>query len=476
MSDLIKSLLQKLAAGTLAPPERAELSDAIELQGGIQGAGAIQVDGNAPGATLTTHVEIGTATYQIVLTPEAIAALQPPPVASTLFNLPDPPETFVGRAEAEAQLLADLSSGRSRAIVGVRGIGGIGKTALAGKVARQLALHFPDARFAVDLRGSRDIPVHPRDAMEDVIRRFEPATGRLPDDDDQVRELYRGLLSTKRALILLDDARDAAQVARLLPPSPSAAIVTSRALLDLAVGSDIRLENLSRPEAVALLAELLRAPGAEATLDDLADACSNHPLALTVAGRWLAPRLDYVGLDDYVRDIRDNRERLRLAGDPDHDVMGSLDLSLTNLAATDPDLADRWRDLSVFVGPFDAQQAARVAGLDDPDRVRRLCDLGFLDPAGPGRYRLHDLMRDLARRNHPPDRLDTPAARHSALFLEVLRTANEQYKQGGTENILAALGPLCRAPWRLRDACRSRSHLASRPPEWGSPTLGRATA
>ena len=36
------------------------------------------------------------------------------------------------------------------------------------------------------------------------------------------------LLRANKALLILDNARDTAQVAPLLPPSPSAAIVTSR--------------------------------------------------------------------------------------------------------------------------------------------------------------------------------------------------------------------------------------------------------
>ena len=49
-------------------------------------------------------------------------------------------------------LLETLSRGQqAQAIVGVRGIGGVGKSALAARVARQLALQFPDARFAIDL-------------------------------------------------------------------------------------------------------------------------------------------------------------------------------------------------------------------------------------------------------------------------------------------------------------------------------------
>ena len=271
----------------------------------------------------------------------------------------------------------------------------------------------------------------------------------MPDDADQVREIYRGLLGGKRALIILDNARDAEQVAPLLPPAPAATIIT-------ATGADcaawwgggtapIRLRDLSRGEAVKLLAALLaprEAPADE--LDDLARSCVDRPLALTVAGTSLAARREEYSVAGYVAEIEANREALRLEGVPDNDVMGSLDLSLRAVTAREPELAEHWRDLSVFVGAFDAARTAAVAGLDTEaaalTALRRLADLGFVESGGtPGRYRLHDLMRALARRGQPEDRFNAAADRHDAAFLAALAAANDLYLRGGRENVVAAL-------------------------------------
>ena len=62
-------------------------------------------------------------------------------------------------------------------------------------------------------------------------------------------------------------------------------------------------------------------------LDDLARSCVDHPLALTVAGTSLAARREEYSVAGYVAEIEANREALRLEGVPDHDVMGSLDLT-----------------------------------------------------------------------------------------------------------------------------------------------------
>ncbi len=382
----LAAALERLERRAARPEDVATVRAAVEAAGGAVAVGAVTVGGDANNTTIHTDVHIGDKAFDLQLGPELIEVLSPTPPASALFDLPDGPRRFVGRSREEAQLLETLSRGAgAQAIVGLHGVGGIGKTALAARVARQLALQFPDARFALDLRGTRETPVTPRAAMEDVIRRFEPLA-QLPDDEDQIRELYRGLLAGKRALIILDNAKDAEQVAPLLPPAPSAAIVTARALVALPGGaSPIRLGGLSRGEAVELLASLLAPHEASAEeMDALASVCVDHPLALNVAGVALAARWEEYTVAGYAAEIEANREVLRLEGVPDHDVMGSLDLSLRGLTVREPDLVEHWRDLSVFVGTFDAARAAAVAGFEAEDTaraaLRRLADLGFLEP------------------------------------------------------------------------------------------------
>lgn len=70
-------------------------------------------------------------------------------------NLPEPEPHFQGRGEDEAALLDGLArGGGSQATTALRGVGGIGKTALAVRVAHQMLLLYPDAQQLVDLRGT----------------------------------------------------------------------------------------------------------------------------------------------------------------------------------------------------------------------------------------------------------------------------------------------------------------------------------
>ncbi len=368
----------------------------------------------------------------------------PEPAPSRLHNLPPDAAHFTGREREAAALLAALEDGgRAQAITALKGIGGIGKSALAVRVARQLAPAYPAAQILVDLRGTAPDPVTPIAAMEEIIRRFEPGA-QLPDDAAAVAEIYRDLLGQHKALLILDNARDNAQVQDLIPPPPSAAIITSRRQIDLPGVASHRLDNLARADAVALLGALFAPAVPEANvLDGLSAACADHPLSLTVAGTYAANRANRIDLARYAAEITERRETLRLAGVAGHDVMAALALGLDRLAEEDPALAERWRDLAVFPADFDAAAVAAVWQDGEApvcDGLRGLEDAGFLEPgAGPERYRVHDLMRDLARHGQAVDRFAGPEARHGTHFLAVLSAADDLYLEGGAEKVLEGL-------------------------------------
>jgi tetratricopeptide (TPR) repeat protein len=363
-----------------------------------------------------------------------------------LHNLPPDVAHFKGRGAEEAAILAALKGGgATQAITALKGIGGIGKSALAVRVARQLDKHYPAAQMLVDLRGTEADPLTPRAAMEDVIRRFDP-DAQLPDDDDRVLEVYRGILAQLKSLLILDNARDGAQVQSLLPPLPSAAIITSRRQINLPNVISHGLDNLGHADAVALLADLFEhhaptnVPGKD-ILERLAAACADHPLALTVAGIYAANHAGRIDLEIHAAQIEERRETLKLAGVDGFDVMAGLALSLDRLAEENPTLAERWRDLAVFPADFDALAAAAVWAVEDAcDSLLALEDAGFLEPGSAAeRFRLHDLMRDLARLNQREERFATAEASHGAHFLSVLNTAKEFYRKGGAQNALDGL-------------------------------------
>ncbi len=116
--------------------------------------------------------------------------------------------------------------------------------------------------------------------------------------------------------MVLDNARNAAQVRALLPGSATcAAVVTSRDSLDGLVSRDgaqvVRLGTLAADDALTVLADVA---GASGLRDDpaaarLAALCDGLPLALRIAGARLAGRPDVTAADLAER-FADERRRL----------------------------------------------------------------------------------------------------------------------------------------------------------------------
>lgn len=233
-------------------------------------------------------------------------------------QLPAPPRVFVGR-DAELAVLDEVMTGGA---VAISGVGGIGKTSLALRWAHQNLARFPDGQLYVNLRGFDPTwsPLRP----EAVVLQFLAALGvppaALPADPQGRFALYRSLAAGRRLLMVLDNARDAAQVEPLLPGSETCAvIITSRNrpgglgvrgthLLDLAV--------LAELEARELLARHLgaeRVTGEPTVVDDFVRWCGGLPLAISiVASRAGAnPRFR---LEVLARELADTSARLD-AGD-----------------------------------------------------------------------------------------------------------------------------------------------------------------
>src|SRR5439155_27369016 len=113
-------------------------------------------------------------------------------------------------------------------ISGLQGLGGVGKTTLALKLAEQLTPHYPDAQFYLDLKGVSPQPLSAAEAMAHVIRAYHP-TAKLPEAEAEVRGLYQSVLHGQCALLLMDNAASREQVEPLIPPAHCALLVTSRA-------------------------------------------------------------------------------------------------------------------------------------------------------------------------------------------------------------------------------------------------------
>ena len=226
---------------------------------------------------------------------------RPRPEHSSPAQLPSELPLFVGRTATMATV-SRLVTNPSRVkhaprILAFDGMPGIGKTALAIRVAHELATGYPDGQLYLNLHGfranSRAVTVE--EALRDLISGLGVGPGSIPVGRQAMAGLYRTLLHDRRILVVLDDARDAEQLTDLLPSSRDClAVVTSRrrmTALRTSAGADLVSVSLpDREEARTLLLEHLGGrPGVIApVLDALIDECGRLPLALAIAGAHAA--------------------------------------------------------------------------------------------------------------------------------------------------------------------------------------------
>jgi tetratricopeptide (TPR) repeat protein len=349
-------------------------------------------------------------------------------------QIPPPPPDFKGREDEIRDILSSFEKGAT--ITGLRGMGGIGKTALALVLAEKIKIQFPDGQIFVDMRGTSNNPdlppLSPEDAMAQIIRAYNPAD-RLPENTCELRGLYHSVLAGKRVLLLLDNAADGVQVEPLLPPTGCAVLITSRIKFALPGLAEKDLDILPLDKACELLLQI--APRIGNRAEELAKICGRLPIALRNAASALSEKRD-LSVPEYQRRMKDKMERLKL-------VEGSFSLSYDLLT---PGRKKQWRRLSVFPEDFDRCAATAVLKMAPGPSAEALSDLvqwSLVDFASvpdseDGRYRLHDLARLFAESCLEGDELADAQQKHAMYYSRVLSQAEKLYQKGGT-NVLAGL-------------------------------------
>jgi len=330
------------------------------------------------------------------------------PGAALPRQLPAAVRHFTGRQQELRTLTERLDDGDTVVISAIDGTAGVGKTALALHWAHQVAARFPDGQLYVDLRGyDLETPMPPAAALATFLRALGVGGQDIPVELDERATRYRSLLAGRRVLVVLDNAGTADQVRPLLPGTPGCtALVTSRDSLAGLVARDgacrVDLDTLDIADAVTLLRALI---GDRVDIDPvaaraLAEQCARLPLALRVAAERAAT-LPATPLADLVADLTDQQRRLYLldAGrDPRTAVRTVLSWSYRHL---DTETARAFRLAGLHAGDgLDEYALAALVGSTVDDSRRLLAELTrahLVQPAGAGRYTLHDLLRAYAR-------------------------------------------------------------------------------
>jgi tetratricopeptide (TPR) repeat protein/transcriptional regulator with XRE-family HTH domain len=329
-------------------------------------------------------------------------------VRGVMRMLPRDITSFTGRLpELEDLQDAAISAARSPGTVAIRAIGGmpgVGKTALAIHAAHRLTSRFPGGQIFLSLHGHTPgrSPVRPADALGTLLLAIGVPAAQVPAGLEERAALWRDRVADRELLLVLDDVADTQQARPLLPGAGrSLVLLTSRRrLAALEDATAISLDTLPPDDAAALLIRLAARPALDAAdpaVLEITRLCGFLPLAIGMLGRQLHHHPAWTAAGR-AAELAAAVDRLELLATENVSVTAAFDLSYQDLA---PELQRLFRRLSLHPGAeIDAPAAAALGGADVTGARRgleALYDQHLLTEVAPGRYRMHDLLREHAR-------------------------------------------------------------------------------
>jgi tetratricopeptide (TPR) repeat protein/DNA-binding SARP family transcriptional activator len=374
---------------------------------------------------------------------------------------------FTGRAAELTRLDGWLNSEQAQSsvpVVLISGMPGIGKTALAVHATRIFGDQYRE-QFFVELRSPDGTAVDPVAALGTLLRALGVAERVIPASAEDRVTLWRSRLAGKRALVVLDDAADSAQLRLLLPGAPGCAVLitTRRKSIDLPGMRWMALEPLPPADAVGLFT---RTAG-EGRQDDEAGVsavlrlCGNVPQEVQFAARELQRHPAW--------SIEELRVRLLQSPVGHRELGAGLDLTYRHLM---PDAQRLLRRLALDPAPrFSRDAAAALAGgqslSDIHHALDTLTDYNLIEEAATGCYVFHDVVREYARRLAEDQ--DSAADREHAIdrlldyYLDLADRADRlMHPFHRRIPVTVGYAPANSPPWQTRADCRQQME-AERP-------------
>ncbi|MBX7215130.1 MAG: tetratricopeptide repeat protein [Thermoflexales bacterium] len=297
-------------------------------------------------------------------------------------------------------------------VIVIRGIGGMGKSALARRAATRFAWRFPAGILGISLE---QLPSSAALVQQIGTWRFGDAFEQVPpaERERRVIDTVRGsqmLLVLDNYETVLDAARDPGRkdaahalplLVRQLAGGEGVLLLTSREQVTGLAASELPVDGLGIPEGRELFWDFARERRREADEEaaaQLVDKVGGHPLALELLGAAYAGRHD-LDLKSFIRGLDDMLgQAAGLYGGPRQATMGAcFDYSFRLLSAEAQALFPK---LGLFEAPVQAEQVAEIfdapAAAETLSELRRKSLIRVVEDWGA--YYLHPMARWYAGR------------------------------------------------------------------------------
>ncbi len=377
--------------------------------------------------------------------------LDPPTRAPVLdgSGLPAPPTALIGR-RLELAAIEGLLRLPDVRLLTLTGIGGTGKTRVALAVAEELGDEYADGAHFVDLASLAEADL--------VVGAIARTLGVSEVGGQTALETLKETLRHRDVLLVTDNFEHvlaaAPALAELLAAAPGLNVLaTSRSPLRLAAEHEYPILPLELPaptltfdsgalrqnKAVALFVARALAvrPDFELTNENasavaaICAAVDGLPLALELAAarmKLLSPEGMLDRLRDHLdpltarsRDVPERQRTLRQTIDWSYELVGPAEREL-------------FAQLSVFAGGFSIEAAAAICAADE-NTLELLTDSGLVQPAGDGRFRMLETVRQRAA-NSRRARQRSGGSTSSRGVLRPARRAAPTLSPGGRGGVL----------------------------------------